>query len=151
MSQAPRLGLTSRGCGLTILSTKIADLRNLVTLQSQSPTGSPMHMRAVAPARQASPPRSPLIHRLRDRPFTRTQSAPASADIFAGQGRRNTLQARGLLPPPVIEEQTVVLDRKVSGPRSFTRSRTGAVTLGEQLEGSRPNLAVYLARNSLTR
>lgn len=136
---------------MTVLSTKIADLRDLVTLQQQSPTGSPMNLRSQPRGSLSSPPGSPLVHRLRDRSFTRAQSAPASADLFAGQGRRSTLQARGLLPPPVMEEGAVVSDRKVSGSRTFTRSRTGAVTLGEKVEGSRPNLAVYLARNMLTR
>lgn len=147
----PMTYLTFRGCGLTVLSTKIADLRDLVTLQQQSPTGSPRQLRSLPYASASSSPLSPVVHRLRERPFARTQSAPAAANLFAGQGRRSLLQARGLLPPPVLEERGAVSDRIISGSRTFTRSRTGAVTLGEKVEGSRPNLAVYLARNMLTR
>lgn len=137
-----------RGCGLTVLSTKIADLRDLVTLQQQSPTGSPMRLRSL-PLSTASPPRAPFVPRLRDRPFARTQSAPASADALGGQD--HVLRARGLLPPAVVEEGASVPGRKANGSRTFTRSRTGAVTMGDKVEGSRPNLAVYLARNLLTR
>lgn len=120
-----------RNKGLTRLSTKISDLKHLVTL----PTYSPLPIE-----------RSPLGQggANSSRPFARTVSAPASANAFHQMRQTSqTTAARGfnlLLSSPKLAEEAAPMKK-----REFGRSKTGRTSVAPR------ELHLLLGPNLLTR
>ncbi|KAK4685484.1 hypothetical protein P7C73_g4666, partial [Tremellales sp. Uapishka_1] len=169
--------LTLSNKGLTSLSTRISDLRNLVTLPaSYSPNPStsvsspnqqfrPMHSSSPA---LLSPHlnQSPLS--ANSRSFSRTISAPASSGFFNNLAPQPSSLSRGgdvgLLASPTLTERTETSETNLmpspslvlpSSTRntSFGRSKTGAhVGLGSPGNGGKSvrDISVYAGSNLLT-
>lgn len=140
-------------CELETLSTRIIDLRDLVTFSHlHSPNASPSTSTA-GPVHTLSP-RSPLglpslspqSATTGERTFTRTQSAPASAAFFShlrGSEPQQTQGSGGLLPAPEISSRPF---RPAEGQQKrFARSKTGVARFNR----SAPNVGIYAQHNKL--
>ncbi|KAL7419129.1 hypothetical protein Q5752_005965 [Cryptotrichosporon argae] len=157
--------------GLETISTKIADLRNLVTLfVARSPTASPV-LAAMAFSRL---PPSPLvfvdapsspganIYAGNARSFSRAVSAPVSSAFFADILARAAPRAvSGVIPespsmvasdPPATLAPPAALSTTPFGEkRAFGRSKTGAAVLrtAPLAKASGRSMEVYAASNML--
>lgn len=173
---APRSSLTDSNLGLTKLSTRIADLGDLVTFQN---TFSPRASMASSTRVVSEAPRFPTLSlsdsmralptgRLAgNRPFARVSSAPA-AMAHTGPGTSANRVASGLctrfsIPPnhnDILEELSqsgsLLSSPTITPPPArsgFSRSKTGAVRIAVSPNDG-PNhtaLEIMAARNCLAR